>query len=566
MDSYYEGFIDRVDQALQPKSAASYPAWIVKNTGLKGLPFSFKGHKYQKIIISDPAREKCARKPSQVGISELSIRRALAFSLLNSGVNSLYSLPTAGFSQTFAKTRVDVVLRESPRVKSQLQPGADSAMVKCFGNNSQIFFIGASKSSQNISTPADSLTIDEVDFVEDQDVLTQIYSRITHSTFKEVFKLSTPTVEGYGISEDFENSVQFVELTKCSHCGHYFEPDYFTDVIIPGFSGDIREFNSLNKHLLTKYAIKEAFLACPSCHLPVDTGEDYREFVIKNPDSTAEMHGYQITPFSAPDSRPVPEIIKAATQYKRYADFINFGLGLPSSDKENALEESEIAGFFVSDARFPDTAPHSVMGLDMGGQCACFTAAPLAENHLHVYHAELIPLHKLHATYAEVAAKQKVVASVVDALPYTDSVREIQGVDMNAWACLFRETSSTEMFTVQNRETDETKATYGLQQITTQRDMALDYVVFMLRSGKLTFSRELMPMYPTISAHLRSLKRVKMSDKFGEERFTWRKTDGNDHFFFALLYLVLASFMRGVSGGVVALPMLVAKIKTTGEV
>lgn len=566
MDSFSEQHLDRIETAVQPKNGEFYSKWIPKNTRLKGKLFSWNDHAYQKVIAADEAREQCIRKPSQVGISELMIRWVLAFSLLNRGVTTIYSLPTAMFAQKFAKTRFDVVIDESPNVKSQIYPGADSAMVKRFLCNSMVFFNGASRSSQVISVPADYIVQDEKDFAEDQEILTQLHSRLTHSEFKKLTSLSTPTVDGYGISEDFENSVQFIELTRCNHCNHYFDPDYFEDVVIPGFLGDIKEFNYLNKSLLTQHRVNEAFLACPRCRRPVNTGEDYREFVVKNPDSNAEMHGYQITPFSCPSTRPAPEIIKTATKYKRYADFINFGLGLPATTSENALSEEEIEAAFVSDARFPDKAPVSVMGLDMGGQCACFTGAPFPDGHLHIYHAELIPLHRLHKTYREIAAEQRVIASVIDALPYTDTVKAIQGVDHSSWACLFRETKSTELFTVQEKEEDESKATYGLRQITAQRDMGLDFVVSMLRSGKLTFSRELLPLLPVISKHLRDLKRIKLSDKYGEDIYTWRKSSaGQDHFFFALLYLVLATFMRGVSGGSVALPSLVMKIKTNGN-
>ena len=44
------------------------------------------------------------------------------------------------------------------------------------------------------------------------------------------------------------------------------------------------------------------------------------------------------------------------------------------------------------------------------------------------------------------------------------------------------------------------------------------------------------------------MKRVQVFDKQGELNFSWQKTDGLDHFHFALLYMYMAANLVGTAG------------------
>jgi hypothetical protein len=550
-------------QVLEEDAARSYADWITKHTRLKGKPFSFEGHQYQRVILEDPAREKCVRKPAQCGISELVIRYALAFTNLHPGVTVIYILMTALFSQTFAKTRFDVVVDESPDVAANIFPGTDSSTVKRFLNNSFIFFKGASKSGQAISQPSDLNIVDEFDFAEDHKIITQFNSRLRHSEFGRIMEFSTPTVSGFGISEAFENSKQFVEMTKCCHCNHWFLPDYFEHVRHPDLKVDLREVNFFNQHLIEGLDLDLAYLECPKCGREVDQSDKYREFIAVDVDSQKTKHGYQITPFSCPSITPVGRLIKESTEYRDIADFYNFALGLPYDSRDTQLSVADVAKCFTSDVQYPDTPPVSEMGLDLGGQCACLTGHLFPDGHLRIYHAEQINLHSLRERYKEVAADQRVIASVIDAFPYTDTVLALQAQDPNAWACVFSNTKGLELFTVREVEEDQTKATFGLRQITAKRDAGLDLVAAMLREGKISFAPSTFHARDTIVEHLTDMRRVPKKTRSSEDpEFRWVKSErGQDHYFFALLFLLLATYLRGVSHGTVTLPRLVTKIR-----
>ena len=236
--SYFKDHIDRVRTAIDPSLAASTVAeWLVKYTMLAGKKFSFKDHEYQEVLLNDEAPIKFVKKCSQIGISELSVRRVTGKTNLHAGINAMYVLPTASFCSMFSATRLASVLDSSKKARESLYR-TNSTTVKRFFNDSFIYMRGASRSGQAISVPVHDLTIDEVDFAEDQDVLTSFTSRMTHAdplVYGEWW-FSTPTVGNYGVSYLYDNSKQFVELQRCCHCNHEFHADYYKNVKLPGFN------------------------------------------------------------------------------------------------------------------------------------------------------------------------------------------------------------------------------------------------------------------------------------------------------------------------------------------
>lgn len=572
-DIFTRQHLERVLAGISPQEVANLAAWIEQNTFLRGLPFSFKDHEYQRTIAVDKARIKYIRKCSQVGVSELAVRLAIAFCMVNRGVNLLYVLPTALFASTFSATRLAVALDNCPVADDALHPGTDSTTVKRFLHDSFIFMRGASRASQAISVPCDHLVVDEVDFAEDQDVLTSFTSRLTHSPFKLETWFSTPTFAKHGISYGFENSIRHHELQKCHRCNHWFQPDYFEHVKLPGFNAplgtrtvdnetdiggraglynrQLDEINFFSKELLAKYDVNKAYLACPKCHRPVNQHIRYRKFVAENPDDKFDAHGFQITPFCAPKTVPPGEIIRISTRYKSQKDFINNCLGLPAEDSTTGLDAEEVRRAFYTDINFPDRPALQVCGADMGGACAVLTGYPAPDGHLRVMTAELVPLHKMKVRFPEILGTTRSIASCIDALPYSDMVAELQDRIPTLWASIYTQTKGLELYQVKEKEEDEDKALYGVRQLNVKKNAGLDLVVTMLRAGKLSFAPGTFEMQEKIVTHLTDMKRVKIKRKDGEEEYVWKKSArGEDHFFHALLYLVLANFVKGLSAGV----------------
>ena len=64
--------------ASQATAVSETSRWIADNTFIRGKPYSYVNHEYQQRILDSTAQEVVVRKCSQVGISELAIRKALA--------------------------------------------------------------------------------------------------------------------------------------------------------------------------------------------------------------------------------------------------------------------------------------------------------------------------------------------------------------------------------------------------------------------------------------------------------------------------------------------------------
>jgi len=71
----------------------SYSDWICKHTTLKRKPFRFNQYQFQKDITDDDHPDLWCIKCSQVGLSEIQIRKSLAFITRVAGSSVIYTYP-----------------------------------------------------------------------------------------------------------------------------------------------------------------------------------------------------------------------------------------------------------------------------------------------------------------------------------------------------------------------------------------------------------------------------------------------------------------------------------------
>ena len=106
-DSLREGYLSRIEAATDTAaSRTNHSAWVQKHTTLQGDPFNFKHHEMQVAIFDDPASRIAVRKCSQVGLSELQVRKLLTISAVMRYVRVIYTLPTRQFAMRFAKDQI----------------------------------------------------------------------------------------------------------------------------------------------------------------------------------------------------------------------------------------------------------------------------------------------------------------------------------------------------------------------------------------------------------------------------------------------------------------------------
>lgn len=556
----YADHIERVrSNLLEGFSLKNVAAWISKRTSLEGQPFSFKDHEYQLRVLEDESREINVKKCSQVGLTELAIRRTLAIMDILPDIHVIYTLPTSNFAKTVAKTRIDPIIESSEYLRGRVNRAIDSTDTKQIGS-SYLYIKGTIGQAAAISVPASLLVHDEVDF-SDQTVLSSYQSRMTHSRYKLKMNLSTPTVKDYGIDEKFQNSRRYYNFCKCNHCSRWFLPDYFDHVKVPGYLGDLREITKENIHSV-RY--QEAILACPHCGGTPDLGPESREWVLENPGEAHLASGIQISPFDAPRIITPGFLIEASTKYKRYADFINFNLGKCAEDKDNALTKEELEKLFVA-GEVPKFSSY-VVGIDCGLLMHVVVGGVTSEGHLHVVRLAQIPLSQWDSLYTALAQAFRFSNGVIDSQPYADLVMRLQSSHERMFASVYTTTKTVEPFTVAEKDESQENSTLGMRLVKVNRNRAFDMLMAGLRQQTITFSAAgCQDHRDLLLTHLTDMRRVQKFDNNDELFYNWEKSSkGNDHFHHALLYCQLAAQMRGF--GVVDIPYntLIRRFKNKG--
>lgn len=534
----FERHIDRLRLAtVDQLTAKDVAKFITKHTFLGGKNYSFVDHEYQERIVSDDSQETVTRKCSQVGLSEVSLRRAMALCCLIPKYTILYTFPTATFASNYVKTRFDPVIAESEYLRSaSSNSDIDNSEVKQFGN-SYLYVRGCSTANQAVATPGDHLIHDEYDF-SDPVTASQYQSRLTHSPHKRRDVLSTPTVPGGPIDAAFLASRRHFCAVKCDKCGHTFIPDYFKDVRLPGLTVDLRSITKSNLH---RYDHNSAFVVCPKCGRAPSLQVEHRRWICENPSENHVAIGHQVSPFDAPNIITPGYLIEASTKYVRYTDFINVNLGLPAEDADSGITPEDVDNALVRMDSSPFTT--HVMGGDMGLLCRIFIAGIARTGELIIVHTENIPIGQFRARYAELCRKYRVTVKVLDSQPYVETLLNLQQTDPNLLAAYFVNRKGLETYSVTTRDENLQEGKTGLHQVSVNKNACLDLLMAELRDKKIKLVDG--PDTPMVKEQLTNMKRAKKVTDDGIQSIWIKPANGDDHAHHALLYTWLAAQLRG---------------------
>lgn len=554
LESTARNHLERLrSQTVDKFTVEKIPQWICTHTKIGGRPYSFKDHEFQEKILGDSSREIVVRKCSQVGLTEGSIRMALALCAIQPFYNIIYTLPTATFASNLMTTRVDPTISESEFLSGLIDKSTDNASVKQLGN-SFLYLKGSASGNAPISIPADHLIHDELDF-SDLSIIEQYQSRLTHSPHKRRSKFSTPTQPKYGIDAEFQESRRHFNMVKCCHCNHFFVPDYYKHVKIPKYSGSLAEINRRNLHL---YRWTEAVILCPKCGKEPSLQIEHRHWVCENPDENFLANGYQVSPFDAPNIITPSYLIEASTKYLRQSQFVNYNLGLPMADAQSTLMESELRAAILE--RGDLSGVSYVMGIDVGLTCHIVVGACMSDGTFLIVHCEQVHATKLVERRQELARKYWPRMTVVDAFPYTETVYRMQAQDPNLFAAVYKAKKSVETHAVVDKEEDKDQAVAELRQVNINRNRAFDALMDAIRQGHIRKMRD--EMDDTWVEQLQDMKRIERRNTDQEVEFIWNKSkEGNDHFHHATLYAWTASRMLGISHSRIILPAMISRFK-----
>lgn len=503
--------------------------WMSTNTYTKGRNWSFKDHEFQLGIVKDPRREMVVQKCSQVGITELEVRRALGFISLNIGVTVIYTLPTRNFAMKFSKGRIDPVITTSPYLKKLMVAGADGSEFKQIGSGF-VYLGGSQNASQAISIPADYLVQDEIDFCNPAAV-SAYESRIRHSDHKVKRVFSTPTVSGYGVNKAIQETSQASYSFKCKRCNKESFIDFFKDVVVPGFE---REFAKFEKADIFDERIhwRDAYLTCPKCRCNIDEAladPSTRRWVHKYPNK--DMAGYYIKPFDLMKYNPTAKVIEQIKGYERLQDYHNFVHGVTYKSDENEINIATVMNNSVLD--FQHEAEGCYMGVDVGKKLRV-TIIKHVDGKWNVVALYTVlsssdTAGELETLYNQYGCYRMVIDSAPD---WTLCKIMLSKLQTFTHPCVYVEENAKKPEAFYIKEDDN-------NMMLASRTVCLDMLVRVINKGDMLFPR--CDEMSEVRTHFGGMKRVEHFDDNGQRKASWTKISENDHYFHSTLYAFLAA-------------------------
>lgn len=536
--------------------------WIKRYMSLGGRRVSFKGREYQERVLQSNAPMIAVKKCSQVGITELMLMRNFALMDIIDGFKIIHTLPSLAFAQRVMKTRVDPLINGSEYVRAKINKNLDNASVKQMGN-SILYLGGTNTDSGVISTPADLIVVDELNFSVIENV-EKLQSRLTASHYRWWNYVSTPTVSNFGIDAQFSATKRFYNHCRCVHCSNWFLPDYLQHCKIPDYGGDLL---AITKADLGTIRWREAKLLCPFCHKEADLSIENREWVCENPmDLGFDGEGFQISPTDAPAIISMPDLVSWSTNFKRKVNFVNFHLGQTMEDEDTGISDADL--MMMESVGRQGLRGFKVFGLDMGTTCHLTVAVTDGCGKLCVIALETIHYTEIEKELRRFVQMYKPTTIVVDSQPYVETVHRLQKFIHNLYGSVYVQSQNLEEFKLIDRVGDERKTLLDVRQVNVNRNLALNNLMTSIRSGQIGLSQT---RYNSLfKEHLKDMKRqAKSSSVFtGEgdnsevDSYIWVKTSGNDHFHHSLLYAYIASQMvHHLPAGRGSLPPFVSTFK-----
>jgi len=391
----YGQLFDSIDQRFGTDDAGKpFHEWV-KGVVLDGRPFACDRHEYLVEPYRDDHPHQVEMKATQLGLTTKAMLKALYGARFKGYKGILYLFPSRSDVLDFSRARVAPLIEENPDTIGKWLRDTDSAGLKQVWN-AFLYLRGMHSRVGLKSVPADFIVFDELDEAP-QNAVDMAMERMAHSEFKEVLKLSNPTLPDYGIDKAFQETDQRHWLLRCEKCGKYTcLEDTFPDCLITVKGRGIR--------------------TCQKCR--AELNPSIGEWVAKR-SSVTDKRGYHYSQLFSHFVDPA-DILHQFRTTNNLTDFYNLKIGAPYVTAENRLSVQEVLVLCGSDGvSSQDSGPCS-MGVDQGRDLHAVVGKKHPEKtgrliHLGVY-KDWEELDRLMKNF-------NVSRCVVDALPETRNAR-----------------------------------------------------------------------------------------------------------------------------------------------
>lgn len=489
--------------------------WSVNNIRLpKGAKWDFTTRRWQIDLFDDMSQNITIIKSTQMGITLLMICKVLHFAAYNNA-RIMYTLPRQDDVTDLVNSRIMEMITESKSLAGLLG-NIDNVRLKRFGN-SYLHFMESSVTPRMLDV--DYMVNDEVD-MSNQDNLDQYIARLDASDFKIHHRLSTPTIFGFGIDQEFALSDQKYWFVKCPRCNEHQVMDWDKNV---------------------HHVEGRTWYACSSCDRDLPPEAIQRgQWVAKFPQR--EISGYAITQLMSTYTSPASLWNQKATMKAK--NFTNLRLGVPYSPTTgNISRRNIIENCFESGHSEELSGTGMLMGVDQGNELHVAVGRMVGEN-LEIVHLEIVPFDIGFDRVGKLMEAYGVRMCVMDGLPNRHSATQVMN-NFRAGRIELAYYSPIGQIAREERTRDK---------VLVDKTDSFDALADRINEGKLQFygSRSAKDdMTGKAVSHLSNMRRDEMEQKtkLGGIRIqsVWTNT-GPDHFADTINYLNIAAELRGGSG------------------
>lgn len=254
-----QALTERISTGLQRQTITKCSSWAEKYR-VMGKPFpgpwSFTHHPWTREMHDCTNEQVCAQKSAQMGFTESALNKTF-FVIDIEGKSVLYVLPASTpDASDFSTARFDPALELSPHLRT-LFTEVKNIHHKRAGSAS-LYIRGSRSRSQMKSVPAAVIIFDEYDEMNFANVVLAM-ERVEgqQQIDKQIWKISTPTIENIGINIDFKGSSQDHYMFKCPHCNRFTQLVFPDCLVIQGDDADSQE-------------IQKSYLICKECKAKLD--------------------------------------------------------------------------------------------------------------------------------------------------------------------------------------------------------------------------------------------------------------------------------------------------------
>ena len=484
--------------------------WITERGILneKGEAFDFYDRPFLLDILTDFSPNIAVTACAQVGKSVTFSVKSL-FAIKHLHFNVIYTMSSDSDVNEFVSSKFNKIVQTNIH---EFKGMATDNVERKELNDRFIFFKGTNSKTAAISTTADLLIHDEISR-SDQNAIETYKSRTKASQYKGRWLFSNPGGERDELDLAWLNSDQREWTITCPHCGdrHY--------LVFP---------DSIN--LETKKYI------CRACKQPISKDViRYGEWVAQNPTKSFDpvknprgINGYHISHLMCVWIS-AEEVIEDSQGDPAY--FHNFVLGKAFSPGDLSVSRTTILDLWTPKEL---TTRNVFLGIDVGN----------IRHYVIRSDKGIIKIGRFtkDSDIDDLIALWKPTSGVIDAMPDTTLSNYVVNKYPFMRMSYFGENNNNPQTIVWWGEGDKQGIVYS------HRDRILDRMLTDMIEAKFLIGVATDKEFQLFIKHFETLRRVKVTNNKGIERYIWDSTTGEDHYVFACLYAYIAA--AGIGAGV----------------